>query len=296
MTPESGCGADGQQPRGLTASEAPGGRAKRLDSRRVYVALVFIPLFYVLVRYLPPLVFFVFILTVTLITLFEFYRLYFRDRRALWAIGIGLTAAIALLVSLQWPGLVSERIIWLLTLAAALGSRLVCTRALAQSLTDAAVVVFGVVYIGLTFGHILLTRALPEGEFLIFFVVLVTWAGDTGAYYTGMLLGRRPLAPQISPNKTIEGLIGGLLLATGAALLARVWFLQSFSIGDSLACGLLLAGAGVLGDLSESVLKRSAGVKDSGTLIPAHGGMLDRVDSMLFTIPTFYYYVTLVKT
>jgi phosphatidate cytidylyltransferase len=140
-----------------------------------------------------------------------------------------------------------------------------------------------------------LTRALPNGELLIFFLLLVTWAGDTGAYYAGMSLGRRKLAPVISPNKTVEGLIGGLMLAVLAAVGARLWFLPSFSLADCLATGLLLTGAGVLGDLAESALKRSAGVKDSGSLIPAHGGMLDRLDSLLFTAPAFYYYVTVVK-
>jgi phosphatidate cytidylyltransferase len=141
-----------------------------------------------------------------------------------------------------------------------------------------------------------LTRALEGGEFLIFFLVLVTWAGDAGAYYTGRSLGRRQLAPVISPNKTVEGLLGGLILAVAAALVARAWFLPSFSVADCVAIGLLLTMAGALGDLTESVLKRSAGVKDSGTVIPAHGGMLDRLDSLLFAAPAFYYYVTLVKT
>jgi phosphatidate cytidylyltransferase len=140
-----------------------------------------------------------------------------------------------------------------------------------------------------------LTRALDGGEFLVFFVVLVTWAGDTGAYYVGMSLGRHQLAPVISPNKTVEGLMGGLLLALAMAVVASLWFLPSLTLADCLATGLLLAGAGLLGDLVESALKRSAGVKDSGMLIPGHGGMLDRLDSLLFTAPIFYYYVTLVK-
>jgi phosphatidate cytidylyltransferase len=84
-------------------------------------------------------------------------------------------------------------------------------------------------------------------------------------------------------------------LALIVALVARAWFLPAFTVGDCIATGLLLTLVGVLGDLSESALKRSAGVKDSGLLLPAHGGMLDRLDSLLFTTPTFYYYVTLVK-
>ena len=130
---------------------------------------------------------------------------------------------------------------------------------------------------------------------MIFFLILVTWGGDTGAFVVGKTLGRRKLAPLISPNKTVEGLFGGLLFGTALALLARAWFLPTFTIGDCLALGVVLAGLGAVGDLVESSFKRSAGVKDSGTLIPGHGGILDRVDSLLFAAPTFYYYVTLIK-
>ncbi len=89
--------------------------------------------------------------------------------------------------------------------------------------------------------------------------------------------------------------MGGLVLAVVVAFIAQRWFLPTFTILDCVATGLLLTGVGVLGDLSESAMKRSAGVKDSGAVIPAHGGMLDRLDSLLFTAPTFYYYMTLVK-
>lgn len=276
------------------ACEAPTA-ARRLDGRRLYAALTFIPLFYLLVRYLPPIAFFVLVLAAAWLALVEFYRLYFRNERFPRPIFLGLGFAGLLLASLQWPGVVSERAVFLLTLAAVLTSRLFSTRDLKGSLVESAVLVFGVLYVALTLGHLLLTRALAGGEFLILFVVLVTWAGDTGAYYTGTSLGRRRLAPAISPNKTVEGLIGGVAVALAAAMGAGMWLLPSFSVADCLATGLLLSMAGVVGDLVESALKRSAGVKDSGALIPAHGGMLDRLDSMLFAAPAFYYYVTLVK-
>jgi phosphatidate cytidylyltransferase len=134
---------------------------------------------------------------------------------------------------------------------------------------------------------------LSEGLWLIFFLVLVTWAGDTGAYYAGVSLGRRPLAPTLSPKKTVEGLIGGWLAALAAALVASNWFLPSFDPLDAVAASFLLTGAGLIGDLSESALKRSAGIKDSGGLLPGHGGVLDRIDSLLFSSPVFYYYVIL---
>ena len=276
------------------ACEAPTA-ARRLDGRRLYAALTFIPLFYLLVRYLPPSAFFVLVLAAAWLAMLEFYRLYFHNERFPWPILLGLGFAGLLLASMQWPSFVSERTVFLMTLVAVLASRLFSTRELKGSLVESAVLVFGILYVGLTLGHLLLTRALAGGEFLIIFVVLVTWAGDTGAYYTGTSLGRRRLAPVISPNKTVEGLIGGVAVALAAAMGAGLWFLPSFSVADCLATGLLLSMAGVVGDLVESALKRSAGVKDSGALIPAHGGMLDRLDSLLFAAPAFYYYVTLVK-
>jgi phosphatidate cytidylyltransferase len=281
-------------------SGARQGNGRTLDHQRVYVALIFLPLFYLLVRYAPPVGFFLLVLGASLVALAEFYFLYFREERPVGAILLGLAAATLWLTALQWPAFLSERALLVMILAGLLAYQVAAvimgvSRGVHRSITDSAVLLFGVAYVGLTLGHLLLTRALPEGEFLIFFVVLVTWAGDTGAYYVGVRLGRRPLAPAISPRKTVEGLLGGVALAVVAALSARAWFLPGFSIADSVTLGLLLTAAGVLGDLSESVLKRGAGVKDSGTIIPAHGGMLDRLDSLLFAAPAFYYYMVLFR-
>lgn len=268
---------------------------RQLDVRRVYPALVFVPLFYGLVRYGPPAAFFGLVTVAASLALVEFYRLHFRDARAALETWLGVGLLTLLLISLQWPALVATPTVCMIVVAAVLTSRLLSSRGLQDGLTDSAVLAFGVLYLGLTLGALLMTRTLPEGEFLVFFVFLVTWAGDTGAYYAGMSLGRRKLAPVVSPNKTVEGLVGGLLLALAVAFLARAWFLPSFSPLDCLVTGLLLTAAGVLGDLTESALKRSAGVKDSGGLIPAHGGMLDRLDSLLFAAPAFYYYLTFAK-
>lgn len=269
--------------------------ARRLDPRRLLSAAVFLPLFYLLVRYGPPLGFFVLVWAVTLLALGEFYRLHFNRQAASFGMWLGPGLATLLLISLQWPAQAPREPVLVLTLAAILISRLFSADALKQGLVDAAVLLFGIMYVGLLLGHLLLTRAMPNGEWLVFYLVLVTWAGDTGAYYAGMTMGKRKLAPHISPNKTVEGLFGGLGLAVAAALAGRVWFVPAFSLPDCLALGLLLGLTGVAGDLAESALKRSVGVKDSGALIPGHGGMLDRLDSMLFTAPAFYYYLMLIK-
>jgi phosphatidate cytidylyltransferase len=269
--------------------------SKRWDSRRLYAALVFIPLFYLLVRYLPPIAFFGLVVGASWLALVELYRLHFQPRLATMAIILGLVMTTLVLSHLQWPDVLPLHPLLVFVITATLVWYLLSKHDLSRSLVDVSVLIFGMLYIGFTLGHLLLIRALPDGIFLIFFVLLVTWAGDTGAYYAGVSMGRTPLAPRISPNKTVEGLLGGCLLAVVIALIARAWFIPSFTIVDALVLGVMLTVAGLIGDLSESMFKRGAGVKDSGGLIPGHGGMLDRLDSLLLTAPTYYYYVTLVK-
>lgn len=270
-------------------------RTKRFDARRLGVALLLIPLLYLSIRYLPPQAFFTLVVASAILSLREFYRLHFAEERALMEVSLGAGLTLLLLVNLQWPALIPTGALWFLVLFLILATRLMSRRDLRHCLSDTGVLVLGILYVGLTLGHLLLIRALDGGIFLIFFLLLVTWSGDAGGYFAGRTLGRHQLAPVISPNKTVEGLVGGLLLALGAALLARHWFLPSLTLRDCVILGLGLAATGAIGDLAESIMKRSAGVKDSSHLIPGHGGLLDRLDSLLFTTPTFYYYVTLVK-
>ena len=157
------------------------------------------------------------------------------------------------------------------------------------------ILLFGVFYISFTLGHFLTIRKLPDGPFLIFFVLLVTWGGDAAAYFIGRGFGSRPLSPILSPKKTIEGLLGGLIGATIIAWMASLWFLPTFTVIDCVILGIALTLLGTIGDLSESAFKRQAGAKDSGSLIPGHGGFLDRIDSLLLTVPTFYYYMVVIK-
>jgi len=284
----SGCPVANPQPGGTSFS-------RQEAVRRILATILFAPLFYLVVRYLPPAAFFGLVTAAAVLAVGELYRLFSSDDPWPLGMGIGCAATIALLCNAQWPGLMSDRAILLLTLLSAASLPLVSRQNLRRAVIQSAMLVAGALYIGLTLSCLLLTRALPEGEFLVFFVVLVTWAGDTGAYLSGKAMGRHPLAPVISPKKTVEGLIGGAVLALVAAALSRLWFLPTLSLLDAAVLAALLTLAGLLGDLTESAIKRSVNQKDSGTLIPGHGGMLDRLDSLLFTAPCFYYYVTLVK-
>ena len=166
---------------------------------------------------------------------------------------------------------------------------------LAPALADTAVAVLGLLYCAWFLGHMILLRSFPRGEFLVLFAFFVTYMTDSGAYYAGVLMGRRLLAPRVSPKKTVEGAIGGFVAGLFAALVGRGWFLPQLTVRDALVAGALMAVAGQLGDLVESLFKRSAGVKDSGGLIPSHGGLLDKVDSLMFTAPSFYYYLVWVQ-
>jgi phosphatidate cytidylyltransferase len=124
----------------------------------------------------------------------------------------------------------------------------------------------------------------------IFLVLVIVMSGDTAAYYVGCNLGRRKLYPLVSPNKSVEGAIGGLFGSLAGTFVARFTFFPELSVVDCFATALLLGSLGQVGDLFESLLKRSFGVKDSGTIVPGHGGILDRLDSILFAVPAAYYY------
>src|SRR5262249_21990695 len=122
-----------------------------------------------------------------------------------------------------------------------------------------------------------------------------TFGADTGAYITGRLIGRHKLAPHISPGKTVEGVFGGILLSILWAFGCRYIISKDILVKDCWWVGLSVGLVGPLGDLAESLLKRSVGVKDSGHLIPGHGGLLDRIDALLFTSPIVYYYAAYLR-
>jgi phosphatidate cytidylyltransferase len=166
---------------------------------------------------------------------------------------------------------------------------------LEDSLPSSAVAVLATMYVGMLGGSLIrLRNDFPEGWKLVFFLLLVVWLGDTGAYYTGRAFGRRKLSPRISPKKTIEGVMGGAGASVITAVVIHFTFFREFPLHHAIIAGVILSFAGVVGDLAESMWKRSADVKDSGTLLPGHGGLLDRFDSVLFTAPILYVYWTLI--
>ncbi len=150
---------------------------------------------------------------------------------------------------------------------------------------------FGIFYVGgLLVGLPLMHRDLADGSLWVTTAVAVTFANDTGAYFTGRALGRHKLAPAISPGKTIEGAVGGLVTGVAFMFVARATFFPALSATDAIVIGGAAGILGPAGDLLESMIKRAAGAKDSGRLIPGHGGILDRIDAVLFVGAFVYAY------
>ena len=158
------------------------------------------------------------------------------------------------------------------------------------NMSHASRVILGIMYIPLLMAHFILIRRTQSGVLWIFFILVMAFAGDTAAYYIGQRLGKRKLLPEVSPGKTVEGTIGLVAGSIAGCLLFKIIFFPMLPVTHAAFLGLVGSVAGQLGDLSESTLKRAAGVKDSGTLLPGHGGILDRLDCLMFITPLVYYY------
>ncbi len=263
--------------------------------KRVLVTVVFVPLFYILVKYFSPLPFFILLAAGIMIGQYEFYRFFYRERINV-SIALGIICGFLLAISFYASNshtspTISVSIILILVLVA----HLFTVKNIESALTDVSITFFGIFYIGWLMGHIILLRGMENGQSLIFFLFLVTWAGDAGAYYTGSYFGKHRLSYVISPKKTYEGAAGCFAFSILMAFIAKYWFFSHLTVNDTIILGISFGIISQLGDFSESLLKRSAGVKDSSFLIPAHGGILDRIDSLLFTAPLLYYYIKIVK-
>ena len=155
--------------------------------------------------------------------------------------------------------------------------------------------VLGIVYIPVSLSLLIFIKQLEGGTLWVIWLLIVTFVNDTGALYTGTLFGKRALSPNISPNKTIEGSIGGILAAMFFGFIFCFLFFKNFSLSLlMIPSSLMLAVAGQIGDLFESAMKRSSSIKDSGRILPGHGGMLDRIDGLLLSIPVLYVYLVFI--
>lgn len=223
------------------------------------------------------------ILVLSFIGYDEFLRMNgLKERKALsW---LGYAGALAL--TMVWPTALAvspERLIWLLMF---LFLAVTVVTKNKTTIDQAAMAFLGMVYVGLGFHYMIETRWLAEGglywTLLIFFCI---WATDSGAYFTGSWLGKTPLWPTISPKKSVEGAVGGIVLSMLVAAAFALYQPELLTLPRALWIGLLIAVVGQLGDLIQSAYKRVKGIKDSGAILPGHGGVLDRTDSWLIVFP-----------
>jgi phosphatidate cytidylyltransferase len=258
---------------------------------RVLSALAILPLVIGTVWFLPPLATLILAEVVLVLAFFEYVTLAAafgaRFPRSLTLVATGATAAavaydvttVVLMASTLTLGVVS----------------LVSARRGREMLLDVASTVLPVLYLGLPIGALVAVRG-SAGREAVMLLLATIMVSDTAQYYGGRWLGRTPLAPAISPKKTVEGALFGLAAGTALilALSAGMPGLETSNLAQRAVFGLAIVGLGIVGDLFESQLKRGAGVKDASTLIPGHGGVLDRIDSLLFAAPGFYLFLQLV--
>jgi phosphatidate cytidylyltransferase len=261
--------------------------------RRVLSAAVLIPVVVWVVAGAPSWVFRVLVVGLSAMAAWELARLFEQAGRAvrprLGAVCAALVAASFGMAGWPAPGVPGLPVVAALAAStvAILG---VPVWAAEGPSSDATLVgLSGVCYVGVLMGHALLVFDLPHGRGLLLFLLAVTWAGETAAYLVGSALGRHKLAPRISPGKTIEGGMAQLLVS-GAAAWALGGLLPGWSGAQVVMAGLMLGSVGQVGDLAESAIKRSVGAKDAGGAIPGHGGLLDRIDGLLFNTPALFYY------
>jgi phosphatidate cytidylyltransferase len=263
---------------------------------RELTALVLSPIAIYVIGWSHP---YVFDLTIALIASLALYEFLILGRRKGYELPIALCIFITLFIMAAFvlqP--ISVEMGVFLTLLVVPASYVFARRELEDALPSSAIAVMATLYVGMLGGSLIrLRNDFPDqiGPKLVFFLLLVVWLGDAGAYYIGKLFGRHPLSPRISPKKTIEGGLGGVAVSVVTAVIIRFTFFREFPLVHAIVAGILLSIAGMVGDLAESMWKRSAAVKDSGSLIPGHGGFLDRFDSILFTAPILYVYWVLIQ-
>lgn len=258
---------------------------------RLLTAAVAIPGLWLLVYWLPPVAFGAFIVAVAAVGLHEYFGMAFPDRPLDRAAGLVLGTAVAVGVVSARPELWGAG----LALAVVAGFLLALVQGgdLAAAIGRLGVSLLGVVYVGFFIGHMALLRGETDGWRWVLFTVFSAMGSDTGGYFAGRAWGRHRLAPAVSPAKTVEGAVGAVAGAMLVAWLARVVFFRTLGTNEVLGLGVAVSCLAQLGDLGESLLKRAFGAKDSGWIIPGHGGILDRLDSLVFPVVFTYYYAAL---
>lgn len=263
---------------------------RRSHALRWITSLIAIPLLAALIYYAPSWLFSVFIGLVAFVTTAEYFMVVYHRRQKPLASPFAILGALVCIAMITSAAMGHLEFIFYILMANSMIAAMLSMPSYGKNkdvIMDVAYEIQMAAYIPLSLSMAVLMRN-SGGPAWVFFLVFVIFAGDVGAYYAGTYLGRTPLAPSISPKKTVEGAVGGLAvnLVVGSAF--KYLFLPGLYWRVAIP-GIILAGiVGQLGDLFESQLKRSSGIKDSGGILPGHGGLWDRIDAVLFAIPVFY--------
>jgi phosphatidate cytidylyltransferase len=260
----------------------------KIEKRKVGTALLMVPPVVLLIALGPPEVLHLMVVLAIFFGLREYYNLVLPQAKGVERmIGIGLGMILSIVISMgDAKGILPFFVIVLFILSVLF---MATSKDLSSTISSMGMALFGILYVGFLLTHVSLIRNMANGRLWVLFLVTTVWAGDIFALLSGSFFGRRKLYPKISPNKTFEGLGGAIV---GSIIVALIFSLLFIPRLEKVPCILVAIGLGILGqfgDFTESMLKRGAQVKDSGTLIPGHGGMLDRVDSFLFSAPFLHY-------
>lgn len=259
---------------------------------RIATACVGAPLIIALLYKGAPWGFYLLVLPATLIGAWELFNMTHPGDRPSQLMGVGMSAAASLATYAAGE---DTRVLYTMIVVVPLAGPLLTLVRLGDMKTAglrACAMGFGPLYIGVPLTLLaMLRRDLgADGPAYVVLTIMFAWFGDTGGYFAGRFLGRHKLYEAVSPKKTVEGAIGGLVGSVFGAVLAHFWFLKSLSLPHGIILALVAGALGQAGDLGESALKRSTGVKDSGAIVPGHGGILDRVDALLVTSAVVFLY------
>lgn len=251
--------------------------------KRLIVAIILLPLIYLYINYLPEVYFLFLIILVSLIATNEFYSMY-KIYGLLRVFGL-LFSILFLLISYYYEYLLTDIFFSFFIIFLAL--RLLTKKTPISALSEVAPAIIGLYYIsGLMSYQIFLRRMGIEWLILLYASV---WLADSFAYYIGKSFGKRKLFVEVSPNKTIAGAVGSFIGSLVSVFLIKMLLIPSMTTKYSVIIGIIIGGTSIIGDLIESMFKRDAGVKDSGFLIPGHGGFLDKIDGLLITAPLLHW-------
>jgi phosphatidate cytidylyltransferase len=257
---------------------------------RLITVAPLVPLLILAITWHRPEAVWAIVFAATGVALHEYFGMALADETDRW-FGIGLGVVLAALV--YWGGTAILAVGPLIVVAPAL-YYLFRFRDLASAMQRLGLTSFGLVYAGILLSFLALQkRDLPHGGDWVLITLMTAWFGDTGAYFAGRFLGKTKLYPAISPGKTRAGAVGGLAGSFMAAVLANLWFFPELGWVHGAVVTIAGSALGQCGDLVESMMKRAFGVKDSGKILPGHGGILDRVDAVLFIAPFVYVYAIL---